>query len=903
MSAKWIRAKKWDDEHLTGWLWPVKAVLRLFSGIPLAVVLLSLVTFYGILASVPIGLIALAPTFLIYALTGLITLALLGALPSWMLARGLRQTRVSRPARFAIVMFAGIALTVCAAALWVMFVWPRVYFDPVAHTGFRFFGSFVDEYKSVQFRRLPMMEMSELEFYSWWPLRLVLILFVTNMITATVRRIEFSFPYIGVLTVHTGIVTIALGSVYYAAQKQEGDMILLAGEPDKDGQPAVGPVETGFYDNTDTALWVTQLPDKGWEQRRLHGVPRYNDYNLNALQLSNLPPMAKGDTPDRGPLDVRVPEGPTGEGVVDPDVNFRIVGYASHADLISQWLPEDQVHSGRQGLALRSVEAYLDLPPDPNDPDAADPKRPRKTWRLMPELPSQRVEVLEVEGQDLLGIEYTRGMSDQRWRDLSASLPRGTEHALIVRHKASGFEAAYPVKVGQTVTVGPTGYVLEVLQLSPQPPFPIITRGFQGARSSVAVVHVQPPKPTGPGAKPQPPYQRWVYHRFPEINQDMVDAPPDAAGQNSPMPARRAADPDLEIVYVDASILQIYFDELADGAVRALVRLPAGAASITPTVKPGEAVSVSPGLSLKLADRIDDAVRVEFPFSTPTARRDTRAIGNHQRASVAVEVTATVKRKTDTGESTEPWKTTVWVPFTQYARTQTSEAERVVGLPDGRRVRVMFGRVRHEFWPPMGIRLADFEMIPYEHSQMPRDYRSELVVMRRWSNKFEDVKRKTSLNEPLLERTPFQPREGVPGVFNFAARLLSVIAPNQYKFSQAGWDQAGWAETQAATDRGQARRPFARFTILGVGNNPGIYIIAAGAVMMSVGIPWAFYVKPWLMRRRKHTIQQQIARGEFPLRPKPGAEAAHASGDANGLPDDQTRNGTSCAGVSKEVHS
>ena len=64
----------------------------------------------------------------------------------------------------------------------------------------------------------------------------------------------------------------------------------------------------------------------------------------------------------------------------------------------------------------------------------------------------------------------------------------------------------------------------------------------------------------------------------------------------------------------------------------------------------------------------------------------------------------------------------------------------------------------------------------------------------------------------------------------------------QYKFSQSGWDP----ERQA-------------YTILGVGNTPGIYLIAGGGILMCLGVPWAFYVKPMVQRRRKHKIQRKIA--------------------------------------------
>ena len=58
MSAKWIRSKQWDDEHIPGWAWPVRFVLRAFSSITLAVTLLGCVVVYAILASIPIGLMS-----------------------------------------------------------------------------------------------------------------------------------------------------------------------------------------------------------------------------------------------------------------------------------------------------------------------------------------------------------------------------------------------------------------------------------------------------------------------------------------------------------------------------------------------------------------------------------------------------------------------------------------------------------------------------------------------------------------------------------------------------------------------------------------------------------------------------------------------------------------------------
>ncbi len=89
MSLKWVRNKKWDDEHLTGILLPVKLVLRVFSSVYLGVSMLVLVALYGVLASVPIGLIALAPTWGLYVLTLTVTVVIVVALPIWLALRAM----------------------------------------------------------------------------------------------------------------------------------------------------------------------------------------------------------------------------------------------------------------------------------------------------------------------------------------------------------------------------------------------------------------------------------------------------------------------------------------------------------------------------------------------------------------------------------------------------------------------------------------------------------------------------------------------------------------------------------------------------------------------------------------------------------------------------------------------
>ena len=130
--------------------------------------------------------------------------------------------------------------------------------------------------------RLRALEMNEPEFFAWWPLRLVLLLFVANMVWATIRRIEFSVPRLGVLMVHTGIVAMALGSVFYGMTKVEGDMFITRAD-----LPGAEPVSV-FYDRNDPALYVGFAGGSGTVARHqvpLDALPRYNDYADGELDI------------------------------------------------------------------------------------------------------------------------------------------------------------------------------------------------------------------------------------------------------------------------------------------------------------------------------------------------------------------------------------------------------------------------------------------------------------------------------------------------------------------------------------------------------------------------------------------------------------------------------------------
>ncbi len=849
MSRKWQHVKRWDDENLTGVLTPVRLVLRTFSSITLAVCLLVFVAVYAVLASVPVGLLALAPTYLFYAITLAAAVLVVALVPTLGVRRLMRGA--GRGARFAVTMLMLVVLGVVGAALWRSLVWPTLSYVPTTGAGVRFFPAFVEVYGATTLRRLPGFEMTEQQFYAWWPLKLALLLFVTNMICATLRRIEFCFKNLGVLTVHTGIVLISLGSLFYGRLKQEGDTLLMA--PNTPTQDA-GMPQVAFYDRERPVLFVTQTHDLGalrrpghtpWEQRRLDRLPRYNDYNLDAgvgdtdstlWAIRGIDDAWSGG-PDRD-LSQRVPAWRAPTSYVDTDISFRVVGYAAYAqaqrDVVRVDLrADDPISPGFEANPVRFVELYSELPDEHGH--AAPGDRPAFNFALFPRDPASRTS----DNGDF-GVEYTMGMDETRWRDLASPLRTQAEHALVIevpRDNAPAYREVVAIVPGVRRVISDTGFAVRVKEILPEPPFPIITEGYQGATSMVAVIEVEHVA-TQP-LEQATTYDRWVYHRFPEISQDLLAQTDPATGR----PIRRDADPEIRLSLIDCSQLNVYFDERPDGRVRAIVRQGRGAVRVIDDVGPSARVEdIVPMIDLALAQRWDHGRPFERPVPVPLAERKKDQIGTHDQAMMAVEISAS-------GESR-----VIWLPFKRFAFLDPDPGE-IVTLRDGRRLRLAFGRMQHLF-PGFALRLVDFEMIAYDHRGAPRDYQSIVRVepsdVLGAPADFDTYEHVTKLNAPL--RAPFHWDEDATWLRNFTSRMLGGLNPRQFKLSQAGWDQTGWTQSQELVDQGMLDRPRARWTILGVGNNPGIHVVALGGIMMGVGIPWAFYVKPWLLRREKRKL-------------------------------------------------
>jgi hypothetical protein len=526
-----------------------------------------------------------------------------------------------------------------------------------------------------------------------------------------------------------------------------------------------------------------------------------------------------------------------------PDIHARVVGYCAFAKVEKDWIKSEPA-PGETAVPLRIVFMHSQLADD-NGVVSDDPVL---AFTLSPASPIDRLS----EQPRAFSIEYTAGeamgMPQSRWEDLAEPLPAGTEHALVVEVPRPGgakaFRAVYPVRAGTVFDVGQTGYRLTVKELLQQPKFPIITPGYKNAQSSLAIVTVESP---GIGEAKGEVFDRYVYHRFPQINQDMLEELNERG-----MPKRRDPDPSIRVSLVEADQLNVYIDDDASGKTRAIVRQAGGSLRVIDDLGPsGEINAIVEKINLRIGARWDHARQVERPSPAPPeeVRKDRQALGTHDKAMLAVEVRA--------GDGPQAPRAVVWLPFAKYFGLG-GELEREV-LLGGRRVQVAFGRLQHQL-PGFMLQLADFKMISYDHRGSPRDYQSTLKVVP-VDRSFEEFEHVTQLNAPLTAPYMWNPDRNP--VMNVLGRLKAGLDPTQFKFSQAGWDASGWARTQAQADAGFLKKPYASFTILGVGNSPGIHVIAFGGVLMGLGIPWAFYIKPWLVQREKKRVMEQIKAGTY----------------------------------------
>jgi len=154
------------------------------------------------------------------------------------------------------------------------------------------------------------------------------------------------------------------------------------------------------------------------------------------------------------------------------------------------------------------------------------------------------------------------------------------------------------------------------------------------------------------------------------------------------------------------------------------------------------------------------------------------------------------------------WKARRVVRFSQYLSDQYHSRPERIDLPQNRAVHVAFSQRWLEFEERLGITAHEFKTAPA--SRMPEDYICDVEIGKGIYTRNETLK----LNYP--------------------------VSIGKYRIYQSDWR---WNP-----DNPHATGPF--MIVFGVGDRPGIWLIFIGGFMICLGFPYAFYVKPLILRAR-----------------------------------------------------
>ncbi len=80
-----------------------------------------------------------------------------------------------------------------------------------------------DAWRHTMVRQLRPFELTEFEWFHWWPFVTLMLLIAANITWTTLRRIPFRPVNFGVWMIHSGILTVISGSLWYFFTKLEGD--------------------------------------------------------------------------------------------------------------------------------------------------------------------------------------------------------------------------------------------------------------------------------------------------------------------------------------------------------------------------------------------------------------------------------------------------------------------------------------------------------------------------------------------------------------------------------------------------------------------------------------------------------------------------------------------------------
>lgn len=826
--------------------------------------------------------------------------------------------RSRNPLRWLLDLFSSVRLGIVLMAI--LFVYASIGSAGVIYPdGGNIFSA--DGWAHDQLRQWRPFEMTEFEWFHWWPFDLLIALICINIVVTTLRRIRLSVVNLGVWMIHTGVIVLAIGSVIYFSTKVEGDVPVARRNVIIEVATPQGPVRgevlamPGNRTNVSVngQVWSFEVTtiDPSWEL--LTGEDAGDRaYSVNVLvqgpqrrfirQLIDGRPAYTEDllfTSDpQQPIRRAVRE--TGSPIVEPDLTLSLA-YAPATDLYlrndlrKSWAlyvrkPGETTWVQRPiaGLPLyndyiASREEVIQLPgaaPLPIDPidvpvpavDPADPfadvtlhvtgylRYATMRSQLTPGGPDAPI-------NPVVWVTLALGERTSDYR-LAALDPaeRNADNGLLsfrlVSDEAQLEQLLQPPSlIFEIPGIGFTETAPVTAVTASDPSTPFIPLGDTGYRYRVVAVQDDVALASGEASvaiiELETPAGQ--FRRW--VFDDPALTRDVEAGASAPAHGAPALiDDTIRVRYAPGhgtAFLTIVAGP-DPGRLRAITAFPRVPPQVV-DLRRGEKTDIGRGLSLRVDDYMPRAVASVKPLVVPREQRVREA--GEQFARIRLEVPGQQAARFS-GRSP-------WIGFNHYVFEDASEALRraafdpvTITLADGRMMEVLFSRQRLPL--PAPIVLEGFRLTTH-----PGGFSGSTMEIRNYTSE-------VRFGERTASRGAAADAGGGRETWSDVVEV-SVNEPVEHDglwFFQAQWDPPD--EARAAGDRASAGL---NYTVLGVGNRNGVYVQLAGCIIAVIGMIYAFYVKPVIKRRRQAAVLAEVERlraeGRLPVRgaaPRPAVE-------------------------------
>lgn len=662
-------------------------------------------------------------------------------------------------------------------------------------------------------------DLTDLQFFDAWPLKVLMGLLIANLVVVTWRRIPLTPPRYGVWCVHSGIITLILSTSFYYHNKLEGRVRLYV-------NPTTG-LNTAdhYYDKDQRALYL-KVGRQLLNGYPLPELPKFKDYDASLGNTDAL--VSRGLFNLDAYLDV--PDEATGKVVRKNISDFMgwkaplklsVIGYYPYARVTTDFVEDPASDTTGVQLSMPDLQQHMGQTLGP--------------WWLI----STDSRFSQFPLADDLGIDLEQISGDAK---LVAAATEAAGKIFKLEVKLTGIpggdhaETLY-VQAGKSYPIGKTGYTLSIENYNPAWP-------MFGTHEMVRAMTLKITSPTQT-------YRRMVLDGTPlqtDFKLGVAGAPPIGKRQKQPLDKNLTInftvnDPDqllpregtvkhtlitltdapgvVDVVAGFSTVGSVTRYDSGSGDLEIAPPSQEASAPFAPQPPAGDDSSNEPSHPpIKLHfQRMDHLRGVDSIRPVPAARRERNAEdeGIYQVAKVKVAM----------GD----WSTVVIVPFAD----QVVEAAQNNGIMQpwsGGMVRVpgvklplqlQLGQTRRPL--PARLTIDKFDLIPYaggrvDQNSLMRDFRSTVTIND--SQTGEQITDVAHMNHPIYFRN------------------------GQWLFFQAAYD-------------GQSRA----WTELGVGNRPGVTVMILGCVMIFAGLLYAFYAKPLIIRRmKKKAIARALAAGK-----------------------------------------